>query len=294
MMFQKIGIFGKLNGIQSWEHIVKLIEHFQPQGKTFYLDALSLNDFPAERYQVDILPRETLTQQIELAIVVGGDGTFLNVARSIVDADIPILGVNLGRVGFLTDVSPDTMFETLDDIFQGIYDCEERNLLSIEVKEGDTTVYQEIAFNDMVLHKNNSPRMIEFDIYIDGKFFNHERADGLIISTPTGSTAYALSAGGPILTPEIDAIALVSICPHTITNRPVVITGTSKIQLHPSESCRAEAQIICDGQVGYNTSAQHTTLVTRHPKFIKMLHPKGHDHYQILRSKLNWGRDKGH
>lgn len=289
MMFQKIGIFGKLNGIQSWEHIVKLIEHFQPQGKTFWLDEVSLSDFPAERYGVEILPRTQLTQEIELAVVVGGDGTFLNVARSIVDAEIPILGINLGRLGFLTDVTPENMCNTLEDILQGEYDREERNLLSIEVKEGDHTVYREIAFNDMVLHKNNSPRMIEFDIYIDGKLFNHERSDGLIISTPTGSTAYALSAGGPILTPEINAIALVSICPHTITNRPVVISGNSKIQLHPSKTCRGEAQVICDGQIGYNTNANHITHVTRHPKFIKMLHPKDHDHFCILRDKLNWG-----
>ena len=289
MMFQKIGIFGKLNGIQSWEHIVKLIEHFQPLEKTFWLDQDSLSDFPAERYGVEILPREKLAQQIELAIVVGGDGTFLNVARSMVDAEIPILGINLGRVGFLTDVTPELMLPTLEAIFQGEYDCEERNLLSVEVKEGAQTVYREIAFNDVVLHKNNSPRMIEFDIYINEQFFNHERADGLIISTPTGSTAYALSAGGPILTPEINAIALVSICPHTITNRPVIISGDSQIQLHPSTNCRGEAQIICDGQVGYNTNANHITHVTRHPKFIKMLHPKGHDHFAILRDKLNWG-----
>jgi len=289
MTFQKIGIFGKLNGIQSWEYIVKLIEHFQPQGKTFYLDQVSLADFPAERYGVKILPRHNLCQTIELAIVVGGDGTFLNVARSIVDAETPILGINLGRVGFLTDVTPDKMLQILTDILQGHYDCEERNLLSIEVKENGQTVYQEIALNDMVLHKNNTPRMIEFDIYIDDKFFNHERADGLIIATPTGSTAYALSAGGPILTPEINAIALISICPHSITNRPVILSGDSKIQLHPSKTCRGEAQVICDGQIGFNTNAYHITHVTRHPKFIKMLHPKGHDHFHILRTKLNWG-----
>jgi NAD+ kinase len=289
MIFQKIAIFGKLNGHHSWDLIKKLITHFQPEGKTFYLDEVSCHDFPAEEFGVEILPRPILVKKAEMAVVIGGDGSFLNAARSVVDAEIPILGINLGRIGFLTDVSPENMLPTLEDIFKGIYDCEERNLLNIAIEKNGEAVFRDIAFNDVVIHKHDSPRMIEFESFIDGRFFNHHRSDGLIISTPTGSTAYALSAGGPILMPEIDAISLVSINPHTISNRPVVISGKSVITLHPYENCRGEAQVICDGQVVYQTDHNHVTRIIRHPKFIKMLHPKGHDHFQILRAKLNWG-----
>ncbi|KUJ72199.1 NAD(+) kinase [Thiomicrospira sp. WB1] len=289
-MFQTIGIFGKYNGIQSWELIDKLVLYFQTHKKDVLLDASSCKDFPVDRYGITLAPRTELLERIDFAVVVGGDGTFLDVARALVDYDVPVLGVNLGRLGFLTDVSPEYMMITLDEVLANNYECEERTLLEVLIKKDGKALYRDVAFNDVVLHKNDSPRMIEFETFIDGRFLNSQRSDGLIIATPTGSTAYALSAGGPIIEPDLNVVTLVSINPHTMSNRPIVTSGDSQILIRPHENCCGTASIICDGQVTYQFSAGTETHVTRHPKFIKMVHPKEHDHYKLLRAKLNWGQ----
>lgn len=289
-MFHKIGIFGKYNGIQSWELIDKLILYFQEKERAVILDQFTCTDFPFERYGIEMLDRTDLMGEIDFAIVVGGDGTFLDVARSIVDYDIPILGINLGRLGFLTDVSPDWMFATLDDVLSDNFLCEERTLLDVKIELDGKLLFDQIAFNDVVLHKNESPRMIEFETFIDDRFLNSQRSDGLIISTPTGSTAYSLSAGGPIIDPALNVMSLVSINPHTMSHRPVVVSGDSVIKIRPHDNCNSTASIICDGQVTFQIGAHHETTVTRHPKFIKMVHPTTHDHYELLRAKLNWGK----
>lgn len=288
-MFAKVGIFGKYDGIQSWQSIDKLIQHLQTKSKTVFLDSASCHDFPHERYGIEILERNQLANTIDIAIVVGGDGTFLDVARSMVEAKVPILGINLGRLGFLTDISPKKMITTLDEIMNGIYECEERNMIRVVIEKEGQVLFDQLAFNDVVIHKTESPRMIEFETFVDNRFFNSQRSDGMIISTPTGSTAYALSAGGPILDPHLDVLSLVSINPHTMSNRPYVISGQSVVEWRPHENCHGTAQIICDGQISYQISAGYVTTVTRHPNFIKMLHPKGHDHFELLRAKLHWG-----
>ncbi len=288
-MFQNIGIFGKYVGNQCWENIETLIQFLQSNSKTVYLDDTSCHDFPSQQYNIELIERSQLSKKIDLAIVVGGDGTFLDVARSIVDDEVPILGINLGRLGFLTDISPDNMLETLEEIFSGIYEQERRNLLKVSIFEGEQLAFQQVAFNDVVIHKTDSPRMIEFETLVDGRFLNSQRSDGMIISTPTGSTAYALSAGGPILDPDLDAISLVSINPHTMSTRPFVISGDSEVELRPHENCNGVAQIICDGQITHEISASSRTFVKRNPKYITMLHPKGHDHFELLRAKLHWG-----
>jgi NAD+ kinase len=289
-MFETFGIFGKYNGIQCWDTIDKLVQHLQAQGKTVYLDSASCHDFPQTRYDVEIIDRDQIAKQVDIAIVVGGDGTFLDVARSIVDQQIPILGINLGRLGFLTDISPKDMLNTLDEMIQGSYESEERNLIRVTIYKGDEKLFDQLAFNDVVIHKTESPRMIEFETFVDNRFLNSQRSDGMIISTPTGSTAYALSAGGPILDPSLDVLSLVSINPHTMSTRPYVVSGRSMIELRPhADHCHGTANIICDGQVSYTISTGFRTCVTRHEHFIKLLHPKGHDHFELLRAKLHWG-----
>jgi NAD+ kinase len=288
-MFERIGIFGKYDGIQSWKSIDTLVQHLQSKSKTVFLDSASCHDFPCERYGVKVIDREALAQHIDVAVVVGGDGTFLDVARSIVDYNIPILGINLGRLGFLTDISPKEMIATIDDMMNGFYECDERNLIRVVIQKDDEVLFDQLAFNDVVIHKTESPRMIEFETFVDNRFFNSQRSDGMIISTPTGSTAYGLSAGGPILDPTLDVLSLVAINPHTMSNRPYVISGKSVVELRPHENCDGTAQIICDGQITYLISAGYRTIVTRHPKFIRLLHPKGHDHFELLRAKLHWG-----
>ena len=287
-MFQNIGIFGKYSGNQCWENIETLIEFLVSKSRNVYLDKPSCKKFPTHP-NAPLLDRDDLRQKIDLAIMVGGDGTFLDVARSIADDDVPILGINLGRLGFLTDISPDNMIETMEEVLAGVYQEERRNLLKVCVYENDELVFEERAINDVVIHKTDSPRMIEFETLVDGRFLNSQRSDGMIMSTPTGSTAYALSAGGPILDPGLNAISLVSINPHTMSTRPYVIHGNSEIELRAHEYCDKTAQIICDGQITHEISPKHRTIVKRNSHDITLLHPKNHDHFELLRAKLHWG-----
>ena len=170
---------------------------------------------------------DELAGNCDLAIVVGGDGTLLSAARQLADHRIPLLGVNLGRLGFLVDITPDDIADALSAVLEGKYEEDQRFLLRAEVAGHPPT----LALNDVVLHKWNIARMIEFETWIDARFVYTQRSDGLVISTPTGSTAYALSGGGPLMTPELDAIALVPICPHTLSNRPIVVGADSKIEI---------------------------------------------------------------
>ncbi len=288
-MFSRIGIFAKYNGFQSWKSIDKLIKFFLDKGLCVYLDQTSCADFPIERYGIRLLNRQAMYGEIDLAIVVGGDGTFLDVARYVVDQQIPIVGVNLGRLGFLADVSPATMLATMEDLLNGRYDCEQRTLLHVRIFEQDKMVFEHLAFNDVVIHKPDTPKMIEFETFINGRFLKSQRSDGMIIATPTGSTAYALSAGGPIIDSGLNVLTLVSINPHTMSNRPFVVDGDSEIELRAHEDCQGIARITCDGQITFEINAKHRTHVVRHRHFIKLIHPCGHDHYQLLRAKLHWG-----
>ncbi|GAB6070586.1 NAD(+) kinase [Thiomicrorhabdus hydrogeniphila] len=287
-MFQSIGIFGKYKGNQCWKHIQTLIDFLESKSCTVYLDKPSCKKFP-KHDSVQMLEREELKSKIDLAIMVGGDGTFLDVARCITDNDVPILGINLGRLGFLTDISPDNMIETMQEVLEGVYQEELRNVLQVSVYEEDKLVFQERAINDVVIHKTDSPRMIEFETFVDGRFLNSQRSDGMIISTPTGSTAYALSAGGPILDPGVDAITLVSINPHTMSTRPYVINSSSTVELRAHENCENNSQIICDGQITHEISPKHRTVIKRNEHYLRLLHPKSHDHFELLRAKLHWG-----
>jgi len=289
-MFNKIGIFGKYKGTQSWELIEKLLTYLQNSNQEACLDSFTCKGFPTKNFNAEMLPREEILKNIDLAIVVGGDGTFLDVARSIVDNDIPILGVNLGRLGFLTDISPNFMCEMLDEVLADNFSTEQRNLLQVRISSDNKVLFEQIAMNDIVLHKGESPRMIEFETFINNQFFNSQRSDGMIVSTPTGSTAYSLSAGGPILDPSLNVVSLVSINPHTMSNRPVVIGGDSTIEIKPHSSCSGSATIICDGQIIFPFNAVHEVIIRRHPKFITMIHPQNHNHYELLRAKLNWGQ----
>ncbi|WP_029407316.1 NAD(+) kinase [Thiomicrorhabdus sp. Milos-T2] len=287
-MFQNIGIFGKYSGNQCWENIGVLVDFLLKHSRTVYLDKPSCEQFPKNKH-APLLEREALCEKIDLAIMVGGDGTFLDVARNIADYDIPILGINLGRLGFLTDISPDDMITTMEEVLAGVYQEERRNVLKVSVFDKGHLIFEERAINDVVIHKIDSPRMIEFETFVDGRFLNSQRSDGMIIATPTGSTAYALSAGGPILDPNLDAFSLVSLNPHTMSTRPYVISGDSEIELRAHEYCEKTAQIICDGQITQDISPSHQTFVKRNPHYLRLLHPKGHDHFELLRAKLRWG-----
>ncbi len=289
-MFNNIALYGKYDGVQSWETIDNLIKFLHSRNKTVALDSLSCADFPVERYGVEFINREDDLNNVDLAMVIGGDGTFLGVASSIVDKNIPIIGINLGRLGFLTDISPDSINPILDEIFNGEFLEEKRSMLSVKIESNGKEIVSQIAFNEVVLHKNNSPRMIEFEVFIDQNFLNSQRSDGVIISTPTGSSAYALSAGGPLIEPSLDVLTLVSINPHTMSNRPIVVSGEREIMLHPHKNCQGTAAIICDGHTIYQIKSDDITIIKRHSNFITLIHPKDHNHFELLRAKLNWGQ----
>jgi NAD+ kinase len=233
------------------------------------------------------VPREALARECDLAIVVGGDGTLLNAARSLTDSGCAVLGVNLGRLGFLVDVSPDEMDAQIGRILDGEFIEERRTLLHAAVTRNGVAVGANTALNDVIVHKKDIARMIELDTWIDNHFLNRNRSDGLIIATPTGSTAYALSGGGPILHPNLHAITLVPICPHTLSNRPIVINHDSFIEILVHEGA-LQAQISCDGQVSLGLEPGDRITIRRHEKVLRLIHPPGHDYFDILRRKLRW------
>ena len=247
-----------------------------------YLDKITseLNlDLPHE-----ILDRQTLGDTVDLAVIIGDDGTLLNAARSLCNHDVPLLGVNLGRLGFLTDISPEGLEEKLEQIFAGEYDEEPRGLLHSRIFRQGELISQSSAFNDVVIHKWNGARMLEYETYIDGKFINTTRSDGIIVSTPTGSTGYALSGGGPILHPSLHAIVLVPICPHSM------VYVDSEIKIIVKDCNQAEAQVTCDGQINLGLQAEDRIHITREQHLIRLIHPKSYDYYAMLRAKLHWGK----
>lgn len=232
--------------------------------------------------------RNTLAKNSDLAIVVGGDGTFLSAVRSLAEHNIPILGINLGRLGFLVDISPDDMLQHLEQILQGNYVDESRFLLQAQVERNGNIIASADAFNDVVVHIRDVARMIEFETYINDQFVNYQRADGLVVSTPTGSTAYALSSGGPLLHATLEAMVVVPICPHTLTNRPLVINSNSKVEIVIGESKQSTSQITLDGQTAFDVKPGDKIIIQKKSNNIILIHPTSYDYYEILRAKLHW------
>jgi len=231
---------------------------------------------------------DTIGQQCDLAIVIGGDGTLLHAARSLVDYEVPLVGVNRGRLGFLTDVCPHENLHQLDCILEGKYVRDKRLMLRVEVEHEGEIVFTNSAFNDMVVRNTEMLRIIDFEIYIDGSFVNHQRADGIIASTPSGSTAYSLSNGGPIVNPSLQSIILQPICPHTLSSRPIVVSNDSNIEIVICDKDDADGQVVCDGQIYYPIRSDDIIRVRQTDKLITLLHPDDYDYYEILRAKLNW------
>jgi NAD+ kinase len=232
--------------------------------------------------------RQDMARHCDLIIVVGGDGTLLHAARSLVSSQVPMLGINRGRLGFLVDVSPDDISATLDEILAGRYKEEYRFLLHAEVVRDGIVIAQSEAFNDVVVHVRNVVRMIELDTYVDGRYLNTQRADGLIVATPTGSTAYALSGGGPILHPSLNAIVLVPVCPHTLSNRPIVVDAESRIEIRVCERNNPPARVSFDGQANVKLLPKDCIKIRRQSNLLRLIQPVDHDYFNILRAKLRW------
>lgn len=261
-MFKKIHIISKPNDFTSEKTVGLIITHLKKR-------------------DCEIVKNN---QEAQLIIVVAGDGTLLNTARQFINDNIPIFGINLGRLGFLIDVSIDNMFEALDDIISGNFVVEKRTTLNCAIKQKNL-----VAINDVVIHKHNSMRMIEFEIYVNNTFVNRQRADGLIVSTPTGSTAYSLSSGGPIMHPNLQAISLVSICPHTLSHRPIVLPEDSQIDIKFIDIPDNHAQVVIDGQTAIDVNINTQIKLQKNTNCMNLLHPKTYDYFEVVRTKLKWG-----
>ncbi|KGJ96395.1 NAD(+) kinase [Colwellia psychrerythraea] len=228
-------------------------------------------------------------EQADLAIVVGGDGYMLGAARVLACFNIGVIGVNRGNLGFLTDLSPDEIIEPLEQILAGKSRSEQRFIIEAEVYRHGKLKSSNSAVNEAVLHAGKVASMIEFEVYIDGSFMFSQRSDGLIISTPTGSTAYSMSAGGPILTPNLNALSLVPMFPHTLTSRPIVVDGNSEIKLILANDNHENLQVSCDGHVILSVMPGDEVIIKKSECSIRLIHPLDHDYFNVLRNKLSWG-----
>ncbi len=282
--FKTVGLIGKYKSPEIAAPLLKLGDFLEARGVRVIIDGLTAQHIGDSRFPVHTL--EEIGRDAELAVVLGGDGTMLNIARVLAPFDVALVGVNQGRLGFLTDTSIDTMRETIGAILDGNCVTEERMLVEAEVFSGGRQVFGVLAFNDVVVSKGLKGSMIEFETKIDGRFLYALRGDGLLVATPTGSTAYALSSGGPIIHPSLSAMALVPICPHTFSSRPIVIGGDSTVEITIRSAADARAHF--DSHSHYDLSNGDRIVVRRYEHTIRLLHPTGHDYYSMLREKLHW------
>ena len=286
--FKTIGIIGKYAAPTVSGPLRALVNFLRTKEIHLLLDydtAMVWSD-----HGLDVIERGQMGSHCDLVIVVGGDGTFLNAARTLGGAhDMALLGLNLGRLGFLTDISPDQMESKLERILNGEFLEEDRFMLHASVIRNNQLQHEHLAFNDVVVHKQDVARMIEIDTYIDATFITNMRSDGLIVSTPTGSTAYALSGGGPIMEPELNAMLLVPICPHTLNNRPIVIDANTVVEIVIKGDGNSSAQVSCDGQMNEKLNCGDRLIIRKYEHMIRMIHPADHNHFHILRAKLGWG-----
>jgi NAD+ kinase len=234
------------------------------------------------------IERQELPEHVDLLIVLGGDGTLLSAARLAAERRVPILAVNLGGLGFLTTVSQDELFPILEEIFANKHRISERVMLASEVVRGGSIIRQQMALNDAVLNKEALARIMDWELRVDGEYVATYKADGLIVATPTGSTAYSLSAGGPIVYPIVDAFVVTPICPHTLTNRPIVIPDSVTIEIG-FQSGENNAFLTLDGQIGIELTQGDRVVLHRAPNRLRLVRPAKKTYYEILRNKLKWG-----
>ena len=282
--FRTVGLIGKYKSPEIAEPLLKLADFLVKRGVKVLIDRLTASHIGENKYPVLVL--EEIGRQADLAIVLGGDGTMLNIARTFAPCAVALVGVNQGRLGFLTDISIDTMFETIGTILDGKYVTEERMLLEAEVFNGEQRVFKVLAFNDVVISKGIQGSLIELEVRIDGQFLYTVRADGLIVASPTGSTAYALSSGGPIVHPSLSVMALVPICPHTFSSRPIVISSDGVVEIIINSA--ADARVHFDSHSRFDLHEKDHVVVRRYGHTIRLLHPVGHNYYNMLREKLHW------
>ncbi len=289
MSFQTIGIIVKPESHDVGDILSSVLTYLQGRQRRIIVDHSAAGyRRQIDQHHLELHDRDTLGEQCDMVITLGGDGTILGAARSLAHRNVPVLGINIGRLGFLADVSPANFEQVLDEVFAGNYQRDERYLFHARVERQGETVFSADALNDVVVHVRNVARMIEFETRIDGQFVNHQRADGIIVTTPTGSTAYAVSSGGPILHANLEAMALVPICPHTLSSRPLVVRSDCQVEVRICHTRQAIAQVTCDGQMSFDLQDDDRLRIRRKEHSTTLLHPNDHSYYEILRAKLRW------
>ena len=285
--FKKIGLVGRPQQDGLPEVLRQLLALLQARSLEVMLEDRLGEVLPDHRQQ--LATRDEIGQETDLVIVVGGDGSLLSAARTLAKYDTPVLGVNRGRLGFLTDITPDEITQQIPAVLEGNFERESRFLLSAEVQRDGNVVGRADALNDVVVNSGTSAQMIEFELFINDTFVYRQRADGLIVSTPTGSTAYSLSGGGPIMHPTLDAMVLVPMFPHALSSRPIVVEGDSRIRVDILARNRIHPPVTCDGQVNMTARPGDSVHICKNPHRLTLLHPVGHSFYASCRDKLRWG-----
>jgi NAD+ kinase len=236
------------------------------------------------------VPESEIGERAELVIAVGGDGTLLYGARLVAHHGVPLIGVNRGRLGFLTDVMPQDMLPSVDAALAGELEEDRRPLLRARLSRANGQVAESFALNDVVMQKHDTGRTLDFETRINGIYVNTHDADGIIVASPTGSTAYALSCSGPIIEPHLPALVIAPICAHTLSDRPIVVAADSLVEVALLERPDTQANVTCDGALLGEMTCEDRLEVTTASEQVTLLHPRGHDYYRVLRSKLHWGR----
>lgn len=286
--FARIALVGKVEDARVADSMVALARYLLSRGLVVLVDEA----IGAERLPPGVArrPAAGFADDADLIVAIGGDGTMLYAAQLAIGRDIPLVGVNRGRLGFLTDVTPDEMIESFDALLQGRYEIDVRRLLAARLTRGAGPAAACTALNDIVVQRHESGRMIELETWIGGRFVNTHGGDGLVVASSTGSTAYALSCGGPIIHPALDALVLAPISPHTLNDRPIVFDRSNSVEVRLVARSATHAQVTCDGMLLGDLDADARLIIEPAASAITLLHPPGHDYFRLLRSKLHWGR----
>ncbi len=285
--FRNVGLIGRAGSQEVIDSLIVLKRYLVARGLTVVLEQEMAEVLPEHGLQVST--RECIGEMCDLVIVVGGDGSMLGAARSLARFSVPVLGINRGRLGFLTDILPHELEWKLTEVLDGNYTTERRFLLDTIMYRNGEPIGEGSAFNDVVVSSGEAARMIEFETYINDQFVYSQRSDGLIVSTPTGSTAYSLSGGGPIMHPDLDALVLVPMFPHTLTSRPIVVNGNSEIKIVFGMENQIFPVVTCDGHDKIEAEPGDSVTIKKKPHELTMIHPLDHNFYAICRDKLQWG-----
>jgi NAD+ kinase len=284
-LFKKVGLIARHSKPEIVVSLRSLADHLAASGISVFIDKGSAT--PEEAGPHQLLERDDLRKVIDLAIVLGGDVTMLSIARLLAPYRVPLVGINQGRLGFMTDIPLHEMTSSIDAILVGEFVPEERILLSASVIREEAEVASALALNDVVFSRGAVGSMVEFEIFIDNQFVYSQRSDGLIVSTPTGSTAYALASGGPILHPTLQAMTLVPICPQSMSNRPIAVNDSCEVEFMLTRGL--DARVHFDGQSHFDLMEMDRVLIRRYRNTLRILHPVGYNYYDMLRHKLHWG-----